>query len=344
MTPVRAFKATSDNSDGTTQVTRGDSDTPQPPQLGDKQQRFYLDSGASEHLFDSSAAVTDKSPRTIVVTGISGTIQVTTGKNTTFGRVLMHPNAKGRNLVSLANLRYTHAVRYDRRRDAFVAERNGKRLVFNANNKLYTLAEPATALHAGASHQHRIQQVLELHDSLHHPSDEVLGRCSDNHTLEHERTSADLKAAGDLVGPCKACLAGKYTTPAAPQSKPKTWLPGTCLEVLILFIASGTSAKIPFLLGVDAGSGAVTVREIPDRRTQTLITGLLAIAASFNLHSRRKVTEIKADNETGFQSAVDTLTRERIRLRIMPTERTPGRTNHPRTQGLHALYHCRPKL
>ena len=60
ITSVKAFKAASDNNDETTQVARGDTSASHPPQLGDKQQRFYLDSGASEHLFDSSAAVTTR--------------------------------------------------------------------------------------------------------------------------------------------------------------------------------------------------------------------------------------------------------------------------------------------
>jgi hypothetical protein len=165
--PISAFNAADEE-----RVSETANDNGEPSTHTGAQQQFYLDSGASEHLFDASVATVDNNPRTIAVAGISGIVQARTGSHTTFGRVLINPNAKGRNLVSLSNLRRTHKVTYDDQRDAFVARQRNQQLVFQSNRRLYTLATPALVLHASAANVRGIQAAIKLRNTLHHPSDD----------------------------------------------------------------------------------------------------------------------------------------------------------------------------
>jgi hypothetical protein len=77
----------------------------------------------------------------------------------------------------------------------------------------------STTEHFSARAKKRALEVIDLHESVGHPCDAVLGAALDAGCYAGtDLTSADLRVARLVYGPCDACTEGKMTAPREPTS------------------------------------------------------------------------------------------------------------------------------
>jgi hypothetical protein len=288
------------------------------PSTRNTSQLYYLDSGATAHLLQPGVVkICDEA--VTVVSGISGHIRARTGVHPVFGRALVHAITHGRNLVSHSRLENDgHRVAYDGKAYIVTLRGSGKTLVFERTGNLFLLKNSQTVLSATSSVSDRAKL---LHESLHHPSDEVLARCLAQGTFKHSITAADVRKAREEQGPCVACLKGKATAPPAPASTRPRPSPGTSLVIDILFIDIGLARKSPFLLAIDEGSLMAAGCPLANKTAKVVHAELSTLIARFNILSGTRVKNVTADPETSFEAIANLLAAEGIALRIMPAER-----------------------
>ena len=153
----------------------------------------------------------------------------------------------------------------------------------------------------------RAKLARELHDTLCHPSDDVLKNGLQNNLYTGvDLVPKDLDNAYKLLGKCPACIEGKIKEPVHPSSKAfQTDVVG---EVLYGDLKQSKtlclSGHNQMLIFRDYYSGYITVTGMKDKSTPSILDGCNTIIAFYSSHGH-KVLRIVFDHESVLKCTIN---------------------------------------
>lgn len=176
-----------------------------------------------------------------------------------------------------------------------------------------------------AEERRRAMAVRILHKERGHPSDAVLATALDAHAYGNcPYTSADLRAANDIYGPCDACQQGKATWPEDhhPNQGPTPAIAiGELLHMDISFFNEGATylrgGKFT-LISVEHLTAKIHVRHLPSKEaTKVLYPAVMDIVGWYRKYGH-VVKKIQCDPESCFAALGPLLARDGVELVLLP--------------------------
>ena len=176
-----------------------------------------------------------------------------------------------------------------------------------------------------AEERRRAMAVRILHKERGHPSDAVMATALDAHAYGNcPYTSADLRAANDIYGPCDACRQGKATWPEDhhPYQGPTSDIAvGEVLHMDVSYFNEGATflkgGKVT-LVSVEHTTDKTHVRHLPSKdANKALYPALRDIVAWYRKYGHT-VRELRCDPESCFAALGPLLARDGMRLVLLP--------------------------
>jgi len=167
----------------------------------------------------------------------------------------------------------------------------------------------------------RAQQVINLHNTLMHPSNTRLIAALDaGLIIGTSLTAVDVRNAEIIFGKCIHCIAGKITKPSYSSS---TNLPAASVaQVIHVDIYGFTKPTIAnnkyYLLCVDEFSGYISMFALTSKSYQNLYQDGFRKLISFYQSYKHKVKQINSDSENNLMACQTQLNNLEVQLRHVP--------------------------
>jgi len=143
----------------------------------------------------------------------------------------------------------------------------------------------------------RSKDAIKLHEQLDHMADSALIKALDNGSyLNCHITSADIRRARKMFGPCHGCLLGKMTAPSQPDAHgPLSDNIADLLHVDIYYVDLQ-----PFLITIDDMRGFITVDRLSKGKSTPMLNASLDKTINKYTSFKHKVKKIRSDRESVF--------------------------------------------
>ena len=137
-------------------------------------------------------------------------------------------------------------------------------------------------LSLSARDQGAVQQAMDLHFKMNHPSDEYLISTIESAPQKFSVTPADIRLMRRVKGQCTGCLQGKMASHAQlPTSKDTSYAVGEAAVGDVMFVDLPDGTKKPLLLVCDLQSRCLIGVELGSRSLEDLKSGYISVKDTY---------------------------------------------------------------